>query len=302
MAEGTSRNDQWEVGPAIAEFLAYLSHTNRAVRTRQVYASDLRQFGVFYGGPMQGITAELLRLFFASWPPLKPATRARKQAALASFLAWAYRQDIINANPMTKLDRVKLDPAHPRGLTRTQVEAILTAIPPQRLRDRLLFRLIFETGLRIGEALALYIEDIDMTRDDEHLNVLGKGGRRRTVLLDDPVVVAHLRTYLKQTAYQHGPLFRASKNGRGGPLRYQSVHALWATYCAKAGIACTLHQLRHTHATELVNAGVSLATIRKRLGHQNVQTTLRYAEQSNATAEQELRTWRRQQRRNRGEK
>ncbi|MDP9313217.1 MAG: tyrosine-type recombinase/integrase [Chloroflexota bacterium] len=68
----------------------------------------------------------------------------------------------------------------------------------------------------------------------------------------------------------------------------------WAQYCAHAGVACTLHQLRHTYATELVNAGVSLATIRKRLGHQNVQTTLRYAEQSDATADTEVRAWRRQ--------
>jgi integrase len=52
--------------------------------------------------------------------------------------------------------------------------------------------------------------------------------------------------------------------------------------------------LRHTHATELVNEGVSLTTIRKRLGHKNVQTTLLYAEQSDATADAELRAWRRQ--------
>ena len=157
-----------------------------------------------------------------------------------------------------------------------------------------LFRLIFETGLRIGEALAVYVEDVDLTPDDEHLRVRGKGGRGRTVLLDDLHVVRQLRTYLKATGYRHGPLFRAEKNGRGGPLRYQSVHALWSRYCANAGIACTLHQLRHTHATELVNGGVSLATIRKRLGHKNLQTTLRYAEQADATADAELRAWRRQ--------
>jgi site-specific recombinase XerD len=64
-----------------------------------------------------------------------------------------------------------------------------------------------------------------------------------------------------------------------------------------AGIACTLHQLRHSDATELVNGGVSLATIRKRLGHKRIQTTLRYAEQSDAAADAELRAWRRQERR-----
>jgi site-specific recombinase XerD len=52
--------------------------------------------------------------------------------------------------------------------------------------------------------------------------------------------------------------------------------------------------LRHSHATELVNDGVSLATIRKRLGHKNIQTTLHYAEQSDETADAEMRIWRRQ--------
>jgi integrase len=74
---------------------------------------------------------------------------------------------------------------------------------------------------------------------------------------------------------------------------YQSAQEHWARYCAAAGVDATLHQLRHTHATELVNAGVSLATIRKRLGHRNLQTTLRYAEQSDTAADAEMRAWRR---------
>jgi len=281
---------------AIADFLADLTYSNRSAHTRRVYAADLQQFAAFYRGSLADITVDVLRAHFATWTSLSPATRARKQAAIASFLAWAYRQDLIRMNPMGKIDRVKLDRPPPRGLERTQVEAILANIPPARRRDRLLFRLLYETGLRVGEALSLYVEDVDLTTDDEHLHVLGKGGRKRTVLLDDPVVVAQLRAYLKHTRYQHGPLFRAEKNGRGGPLRYQSVQALWMRYCTHAGVTCTLHQLRHTHATELVNAGVSLATIRKRLGHKNVQTTLRYAEQSDATADAELRAWRRQRR------
>lgn len=113
-------------------------------------------------------------------------------------------------------------------------------------------------------------------------------------LLDDPRLVTQLRIYLRRTGYRHGPLFRARKNGRGGPLRYRSIHQRWQKYCEEAGVICTLHQLRHTHATELVNDGVSLATIRKRLGHKNIQTTLRYADQSDETADAELRAWRRQ--------
>ena len=83
------------------------------------------------------------------------------------------------------------------------------------------------------------------------------------------------------------------RNGRSRPSRYQSAQEHWARYCAAASVDATLHQLRHTHATELVNAGVSLATIRKRLGHRNLQTTLRYAEQSDPVADAEMRAWRR---------
>ena len=63
----------------------------------------------------------------------------------------------------------------------------------------------------------------------------------------------------------------------------------------RACVTGTLHQLRHSHATELVNGGVNLATIRKRLGHQHIQTTLRYAEVSDQTADTEVRRWRRKQ-------
>ena len=123
---------------------------------------------------------------------------------------------------------------------------------------------------------------------------MGKGGKRRTVLLDDPKLVIQLRTYLKRTGYKYGPLFRATEKRPGWAITLSiSASTLAETIVKRAGITCTLHQLRHTHATELVNDGVSLATIRKRLGHKNIQTTLRYAEQSDETADAELRAWRR---------
>lgn len=278
---------------AVTDFLADLAHANRSVHTRRAYASDLKRFSTFYQGCVFGITADILRDFLDTCIHLSPASVARIQATLASFLTWAYRQELIRANPMSKIERVQILAPKPCRLGREQVERILAVIPKQANRDQLLFRLIFETGVRVSEALAIYIEDLNLTTDDEHINVVGKGGKRRTVLLDDGHLVAMLRTYLKRTGYKYGPLFRAEKNGRGGLLRYQSIQEKWAGYCAKAGIACTIHELRHAHATELVNDGVSLATIRKRLGHRNLQTTLRYAEESDATADAELRAWRR---------
>jgi len=278
----------------VAAFLTDLAHANRSQLTHHAYATDLAQLCAFYHGPVNAMTTEVLRDFFHTHLHLSPATRARKQAAVARFLTWAHQHELLDSNPMLKIERVKLDQPQPRGMERDQIERILKAIPAECQRDRLFFRLLLETGLRVSEGLSLYVEDIDLSLDNEHLTVVGKGGKRRTVLLDDPCLVQQLRAYLKRMGYKYGPLFRAEKNGRGGPLRYQSMQERWDHYCSQAGVACTLHQLRHTHATELINGGVSLPTIRKRLGHKNLQTTLRYAEQADSTADAEVRAWRRQ--------
>jgi len=288
--------DGKKVSDAATAFLADLAHADRSAHTRVSYRSDLAAFARYYEGPLPGITAAVLRRYLATLADLAPATRARKQAVLATFLGWAYRHELIDADPSARIERIRLAPPKPRGLPREVVESILKVIPAHKRRDRLLFRLIFETGLRVGEALALHVEDLDLSQDDERMHVLGKGKRRRTVLLDDPALVKQMRSYIKASGYKHGALFRAERNGRGGSLRYQSAHELWVGYCGKAGVSCTLHQLRHSHATELVNGGVGLETIRKRLGHKNMQTTLRYAEQSDAVADAQMRAWRRRQR------
>ena len=277
----------------VGAYVADLEHANRSPHTLKAYRLELARLAAFHPSPARTVTAEVLRAFLDTRAGLAPATRARTQGALASFFAWAYRHGYLDADPMGRVERVQVPDPEPRGLPRPEVERIFAQIPKSRLRDRLLFGLMAECGLRPGEALGLHVEDLDLRPDDEHLCVLGKGNRRRSVVLDDPRLVTLLRRYLRAAGYQHGPLFRAEKNGDGGPMRYQSIHVRWRQYCDAAGVACTLHQLRHSHATELVNDGVSLPTIRKRLGHKNIQTTLRYAEQSDTAADTELRRWRR---------
>lgn len=295
--ENSSLSQEPALGSLIQVWLGDLVHANRSAHTLRAYAGELSRFATHHPGPPRAITPEVIRSFLMTRAHLAPASQARTEVALSSFLTWAYRHDHIDANPMARLDRVHLDPPMPRGLPPSQVEHLLGTIPSSAKRDRLLFGLITRCGLRVGEALGLYIEDLDLTPDDEHLVVHGKGGCQRPVLIDDDRLVRQLHAYLRETGYRHGPLFRAAKNNRGGPLRYQTVQETWARYCARAGMSCTLHQLRHSHATELVNDGVSLTTIRKRLGHRSMQTTLRYAEQTDTTADNELRAWRRRRKR-----
>ncbi|MBM7846548.1 tyrosine-type recombinase/integrase [Herpetosiphon giganteus] len=277
----------------IAAFLTDLANADRSVHTQRAYATELRRLTAFHAGSITTITPTILRIFFAQHRHLKPASRARMHAALTRFFRWTEQHDLIPTNPMTRIASVRVETPLPRPRPRAEVEAVLAVIPASNRRDQLLFRLLLELGLRVREVLTLAVEDLSLERDNERLTVLGKGGKRRTLLLDDPKLVKRMKTYLQQTGFRHGLLFRAVKNGDGGPLRYQSIQERWAAYCATAGVHCTLHQLRHTHASELVTDGVSLATVRKRLGHANIQTTLRYAEQADATSDAEIRQWRR---------
>lgn len=285
-----------EVSELQSEAEHFLTGLNRSDQTIRAYRADLRHLTRWLVEECRALDADSLSDYFTVHTSWAPSTRSRKQTALERFCRWAIQHDLLDRDPTLRLERPILPPAHPRGLRREQVERIFLAIPAVQLRDALLFRLVFETGLRIGEALGAHVQDLDLTRGDEHLTVMGKGERKRTVLLDDAKLVNQLRRYLKTLGYTYGPLFQATKNGRGGPLRYQSVQERWQLYTQRAGVSCTLHQLRHSHATELVNGGVSLATIRKRLGHQHIQTTLRYAEVNDQTADAEVRKWRRAQR------
>ncbi|AWS43654.1 tyrosine-type recombinase/integrase [Streptosporangium sp. 'caverna'] len=138
-----------------------------------------------------------------------------------------------------------------------------------------------------------FLDDFDLRQDDEHVRIHGKGGTVRTVLLDDRGYVALLKLYLSRAGYRFGPVFRASINRTGGPLSYDAAHHRWQGYCEAAGVDIEIHQLRHAHATELINAGVSIEAVRRRLGHASAETTQLYALLDDKVTDAEIRAARR---------
>ena len=98
------QNQTGLLSPLVTEFLAELAQANRSRHTCRAYATDLAQFSAFYRGPVGGITAEVIRGFETTLERLRPASRAGKQAALASFLDSAHRQILIASDPMALID------------------------------------------------------------------------------------------------------------------------------------------------------------------------------------------------------
>ena len=123
-----------------------------ASNTRRAYRYDLMAcVQVLQTLPVREITVSHLRLFLDATTELAPTTLARRKAALRSCFRWAYQQDLVPADPTAKLEAIPIGERDPRPLTEKQVETILAAIPRQELRNRLLFTLLYETGMRVGD-------------------------------------------------------------------------------------------------------------------------------------------------------
>src|SRR6516164_10120186 len=286
----------------IDDFLTDLANANKSRQTVRAYRGDLIAFAAYHDREIGELTAVPIRAFLADIAASSPATRKRKRAAVASFCRWAVRHDLLTASPMDRIDAVTVPKRLPRPAEAAQVAKVLSAIcsrrprkdvPLDRLRDRVLFETAYTCGARASEVCGMYVEDLDLRLDDEHARIHGKGGTIRTVLLDDRGYVALLKLYLARSGYTSGPLFRASINGRGGPLSYDAAHNRWKKYCAAAGVEIGIHQLRHAHASELINSGVSIEVVRRRLGHASTETTQIYALLADKVADAEIRAARR---------
>lgn len=168
-------------------------------------------------------------------------------------------------------------------LTRQEIEALLAACSKGATgtRNRALVGLLWRSGLRVSEALALKPSDVG----ERSVRVLhGKGDKARLVGLD-ATAKALLDLWLseRKALGLKGPLFCTLK---GEPVKTAYVRALFKRLAADAGIDKRVHPhgLRHTHAFELINEGVPLNAISAQLGHSNLLTTQRYVNHLNPAA------------------
>lgn len=287
---------------AADQFIATLRARHAPINTVRSYASDLRRFALVAPADLVAIDGAVVRSFLESVDGQSPATRRRWDATLRTFYRWALREGLVTVNPMERVDPVKMISRLPRPLDSDSVTAVLKSIPPSATRDRALFTLLYETGMRVSEALGVQYADLELTPDDEKVRVLGKGQRERTVLLTAaPESSRLLRRHLKLSRIRSGSVFRGDPRYGGSalPLGYTTARRAWQRYCAVAGVTATLHQLRHSRATQLVQAGVPLGTVRKVLGHRNIQSTLLYVEVDPTTVKRDLLAYQRQRARTR---
>ncbi len=279
----------------IESFLLHLADKRLASNTTAAYRTDLEQFQGFLG---QRENAELLLvthddvlafLLFLRERRYASSTVARRTAAVKSFYAYLAQQGHIPVDPTDQIDSPKVDRYLPKSLSPNQVDDLLE-LPlrestPERLRDKAMLELLYATGMRVSELVALNLRDLNIEIDQVYC--AGKGGRERTLPISKSAVTS-LEEYLDIARSQ---LARGNSqkidalflNHRGKRLTRQGFWLILKNYANELGLSeLTPHMLRHSFATHMINNGVDLRSVQLLLGHASLATTQIYMQVNNA--------------------
>ncbi len=258
-----------------------------AAGTRRVYRLTLGAVGVHLDDQeLATVTAAALgRAVGTAFPDASPATWNRVVATLRSFWAFARKQGWTQVDAVAALERRRVVEDHSRALSREELDRLLTRRTAS-LRDRCLWRMLYETGARANEVLNLNIEDLDL--DAKRAVTIRKGGDRDVLHFQTGAARLLPRVINGRT---RGPVFlsdRAPAPGRAvaagdrcptnGRARLSYRRA--AEVFAEASGGHTLHQLRHSAITHLAEAGVPLPLLMAKSRHASLRTLQRYARPS----------------------
>lgn len=220
----------------------------------------------------------------------KTTTIKRHIATLSQYFKYVYRNDKIS-NPMLQFEfKLKSEKMLPRTITVREVKKLLATLYKLRedattefaifqiTRDLALMDLLCSTGIRIGEAAAMTVEDVDLR--SRIVLIHGKGKKERLIYLSCAETVANLKRWLamrNEFAPSHGYVF---VNRNFEPISIHGIEDIFIKYrnIAQINAHATPHYLRHTFATNLLANGSDLRSVQEILGHSNVSITERYTE------------------------
>jgi integrase/recombinase XerC len=288
---------------AVAGFGRYLSvERSLSPHTRRAYESDVRQLTVHTGSDVQptAIDADHVRAWLASLHRRRsPATLGRKLASVRSFYRWLVREGVVRDDPTAGLPMPKLEKRLPRPLSVDDCEQLMTKDRRVRrqsapeggdrerraqwmmLRDRALVELLYGTGIRIGELVALDVRDLELAARE--IRVMGKGRKERVVPIPEQARLA-LSAWLdlrRHAGVLSEPLFISLRARREqGPRRLAAREArrILGERAVRANLDQHVHphRLRHSYATHLLDMGADLREIQELLGHASLSTTQKY--------------------------
>ncbi len=270
----------------IDHYLGYLRDVRRlAPNTVESYARDLAALAGYAEGQQRDVAAldrRHLEAFVRSLMAggLSPRSTARAVACIRGFYRFLAVERGLEASQADDLQAPRAWPALPKFLDLDEVDRLLAQpdpSTPRGLRDQALLSVLYATGLRVSELVALKLPNLHL--EDGYLTCVGKGGKERLVPVGQEAS-GWLRRYIgagrPALATRSSPWLFV--NARGGPLSRVGFWKILKEYGRKAGIrqAISPHVLRHSFATHLLERGADLRAIQMMLGHADLSTTQIY--------------------------
>ena len=215
---------------------------------------------------------------------LKITSARQKLQHVYAFMRYLSREDRVVPELLLRKIHLKLPQRLPRAIPAEDVMKLLSVV--NHVRNRAIILLLLRTGIRIGEALNLQTTDVELNERTVKISEGEKNATGRVVYLSEDARQA-LAGWLKARQVYKPRLFYSQGHGY---LCYNSARVMFKKYLHKAGLGdkgYTLHCLRHTCATELLNAGMRIECLQQLLGHSKLEVTRIYARLSDKTREQE---------------
>jgi integrase/recombinase XerD len=215
---------------------------------------------------------------------VKPSSINMRMQSLRAFFRFLIDREALRPEVLLKKVRIKVPEALPRAMDPDDVKKLLRVITDTR--DRAMVLVLLRTGMRIGELLHTLVSEISVKERKIEIYEAQKTQVGRVVYLSEDAVVA-LKAWLRKREVQKGYLIYT---GGRRTMSYPAARMMFQKYLDKAGLlhkGYSLHCLRHTFATELLNAGMRLESLQQLLGHESVEMTRRYAKLTDKTREEE---------------
>lgn len=272
----------------IERFLRYLElERNYSPNTLRGYRSDLKEFEGYVGESGLNSVLEVDHLTVRGYlaglqlKGLSRATVQRKLSSLKTFYRFLHRMGFIDADPTASIPTPRVERRLPDFLTVEEVDMLLSAPREDRpieIRDKAMLELMYSTGIRVSELLAIDLNDIDMS--EMTVRVKGKG-RKERILPFGEVARKALERYLEirdlmvPAGSSCGALFVSDWGRR---MTSRNFRQRLKVYAKRAGIKKEVspHILRHSFATHMLEAGADLRAVQELLGHSNLSTTQIY--------------------------
>jgi len=283
----------------IREFLEYIElergHSQLTIRNYESYLTKFAEFAEGQGiKDVSKIDLELIKKWRLALHRRKLSIKTLNyyMIALRSFLKYLSKTDVESLVP-EKIELADTPDREIKFLEEEELKRLLetnTGKNDKELRDRAILEVLFSTGVRVSELVALNRDQINLERGE--FSVLGKGGKARVVFLSDSAV-EWLDKYFKTRFDEDEAAFVKIKNAKlkmengeskpetkksGGRLTARQVQRIVQDAAKKAGLVkqVTPHVLRHSYATDLLRAGADLRSVQSLLGHSSVTTTQVY--------------------------